>query len=112
MAVFLLNLSVDAPDPSPAYLPEDLSHNDQESIVEFVVEHVLGFENAFIEYDDDDNEERSSNLTLKIVLTPPAVPFSERPALVIVDSQSSPYPPYLRWPSDPSGEVPAPPPKA
>ena len=58
MAAFLLNLSVDAPDPFPDYVPEDLTHNEQESITEWVAEHLLGFENAFAEYDDGDSDER------------------------------------------------------
>ena len=49
MGIYLLNISVDTKDPHPEYIPEDLSINDQESIVEIVVEKILGFENAIQE---------------------------------------------------------------
>lgn len=50
-----INVSIDIVDPSPSYIPEDLSYNDQESVIEFIFEKVLGFTNAFEEYDDNDN---------------------------------------------------------
>lgn len=56
MAVYLLNISVDAPDIS---LKEDLRFNDQESIVELVVEKFLGFDNIIAEQDDTDSNEQS-----------------------------------------------------
>ncbi len=68
MAIYLLNISVDTADRNPAHLPEDLTYNDQESIVEIVVEKILGFEQAFEEYDDPDNENQESNSTVKIEL--------------------------------------------
>tara|TARA_R110002050_G_scaffold278622_1_gene424800 strand:- start:111 stop:449 length:339 start_codon:yes stop_codon:yes gene_type:complete len=55
MSMYLLNISVDTEDPSSDYFSEDLSFNDQESIVEILIEQVLGFENAFQEYDDQDS---------------------------------------------------------
>lgn len=54
MGLYLLNISVDPIDPRPEYMPEDLSINDQESIVEIVIEEVLGYQNAIDEYDDHD----------------------------------------------------------
>ena len=42
MGLYLLNISVDTADPNPEHIPEDLSINDQESIVEIVVEKILG----------------------------------------------------------------------
>ena len=53
-ALNILNLSVDAPDPQPYHIPEDLRYNDMESIVEIVLEQVLGIEDAVPEHDDDD----------------------------------------------------------
>lgn len=50
----LLNISVDAPDPFPEDVPEDLSYNEQESLVEIILEEVLDIENAIPEYDDYD----------------------------------------------------------
>lgn len=59
MAIYLLNISVDAADPHPEHVGEDLSINDQESLVEFIIEKILGYENAIAEYDDHDAEEHS-----------------------------------------------------
>lgn len=68
MGLYLLNISVDTADPSPEHLPEDLSFNDQESLVELVVEMIFGFENAIKEYDDHDTEEHNNKKNLKIDL--------------------------------------------
>ena len=66
MGIYLLNLSVDTADPYPDYIPEDLSYNDQESIVEIIIEKVLGFENAIEEYDDHDPEDHNKKKNVKI----------------------------------------------
>ena len=68
LALYLLNISVDTIDEHPSHIPEDLSINDQESIVEIIVEKVLGYENAIAEHDDNDSNERSKKNTLKIDL--------------------------------------------
>ena len=60
MGFYLLNISVDADDPYPQHIPEDLTYNDQESIIEIFIEKVLGFENAIEEYDDHDTEDHNS----------------------------------------------------
>ena len=68
MGLYLLNISIDAADPHPNHIPENLSINDQESIVDIVVEQLLGFENAFDEYDDNDSDDHNSesNAQLKV----------------------------------------------
>lgn len=68
MGLYLLNISVDIADPNPEYMPEDLSFNDQESIVEIVVEQVLSFEDAIKEYDDHDTEDHNKKKNVKIDL--------------------------------------------
>ncbi|MCC4227630.1 hypothetical protein [Zunongwangia profunda] len=55
IGLVILNISVDSPDINKKW-PEDLSLNDQESIVEIVLEKIMGFENAIPEYEDSDNE--------------------------------------------------------
>ena len=60
MGFYLLNISVDTADAGPEYIAEDLSFNDQESIVEIMVEQILGFEDAFKEYDDLDPEDHNN----------------------------------------------------
>lgn len=67
MGLFLLNISVDTADLNPKYVPEDLSINDQESIIEIVIEKFLGYEDAIKEYDDHDTEEHNKT-NIKIEL--------------------------------------------
>ncbi|WP_189663325.1 MULTISPECIES: hypothetical protein [unclassified Polaribacter] len=69
MGLHLLNISVDTADHKPAHIPEDLSINDQESILEIVFENVLGYEDAFKEYDDHDKEDHNKKTSVKIDLT-------------------------------------------
>lgn len=66
MGIFLLNISVDPADPNHHLIPEDLSFNDQESIVEIIVEQVLGYENAIKEYDDPDTEDQKKKKNIKL----------------------------------------------
>lgn len=66
LGLYLLNISVDTADPNPEHIPEDLSINDQESIVEIIVEHVLGYEDAIKEYDDRDTEDHGKEKNVKI----------------------------------------------
>ncbi len=68
MALYLLNISVDPADSNPAHIPEDLTINDQESIVEIIVEQILGYENAIKEYDDHDTEDHDKKKNVKIDL--------------------------------------------
>ena len=56
MALLIFNCSVDTPDPQPENVPEDLSYNDMESIVEIVLEQVLDIDNAIAEKDDPDTD--------------------------------------------------------
>lgn len=69
MGLYLLNISIDTTDPYPEYIPEDLSINDQESIVELFVEKILGYENAIKEYDDHDTENHNKKTIIKIDLS-------------------------------------------
>jgi hypothetical protein len=58
MAAHILNCSVDMPDIQPDYIPENLSYNDMESIIEIVLEKVFKIENAIVEYDEKDTDDR------------------------------------------------------
>lgn len=66
MGVYTLNICVDMPDAHPRQIPEDLSLNDQESIVEIVVEQILGYENTIKEHDDPDTEETQNKKNIKV----------------------------------------------
>jgi hypothetical protein len=61
----IFNYSVDIPDYFGDQVSEDLSYNDIESITEFVLEIVVGIENAVPEHDEDDPDE-NSGFTKKI----------------------------------------------
>ncbi len=70
MGFYLLNISVDPADSTPNHVPEDLSINDQESIVEIVLEKIFGYENAIKEYDDHDTEDHTTKKSnIKVDLT-------------------------------------------
>lgn len=61
----ILNCSVDTPDGTPSYQPEDLTINDIETIYELIAEKVLGFTNAVPEHDEPGDED---NKGLKVKL--------------------------------------------
>lgn len=65
MAFHLFNLSMDSKDARPNFVPEDLAHNDLESISEFVTEVVFGVDNSFAEHDENDHEPESIHSLLK-----------------------------------------------
>jgi hypothetical protein len=68
MALQLLNISVDSPDPYPTHIPENLAINDQESMLEIVIEQFMGYDNAIEEYDDNDMENNSKRTSASIEL--------------------------------------------
>ena len=59
MSFYLLNLSVDAVDTTPIYLSEDIRINDQESIIELLIEKVLGYDHAIPESENGDSDEKN-----------------------------------------------------
>ena len=60
LGLYLLNISVDATDSLYAGKTEDLSINNQESIIEIVIEKALGYDNAIAEQDDNDNQQETA----------------------------------------------------
>jgi hypothetical protein len=56
MAIYLFNFSIDSRDATPDYIAEDLSYNDIESVLEFSLECILGYQNAMAEHDERDQE--------------------------------------------------------
>lgn len=87
LALFMLNISIDSPDDNTRSGSEDLSFNEQESIIEYVLEEMMGIEDAIPESEDND---ASQNSTLKktagldcfivapVPVKPPVYPFSLR----------------------------------
>lgn len=110
MGFYLLNISVDSADPNPEHIPEDLSINDQESIIEIVVEKVLGYEDAIKEYDDYDTEDHNKKKNVKIDLlaqVTPANAFDHKPS----DHSKNHFPDYTARLSKGFHELDSPPPK-
>src|SRR5690606_27454254 len=54
--IHFLNVSIDARDPKPDTIPEDLALNDIESLAEFIAEVVLNCQDAFTEHDEHDGD--------------------------------------------------------
>lgn len=69
MGLYILNLSADTADTESPHIAEDLTINDQESMVEVLVETILGFEDAFEEFDDPDGEDHNNKSFQKVVLS-------------------------------------------
>lgn len=60
LALYIFNCSIDTSDLHQFKVPENLNINHQESVVEVIIEKVLGFENAIPELDDADSENHST----------------------------------------------------
>ena len=60
MAVHIFNCSVDTPDAQPDYVPEDLTYNDMESVVEVLLENVFDIQDAIAEHDENDADDGGS----------------------------------------------------
>jgi hypothetical protein len=110
MGLYLLNISVDTADPNPEHIPEDLSFNDQESIVEIVVEKVLGFEDAIKEYDDHDTEDHNKKKNVKIDLLVQVIEAKKIDCTQFID-RKNPFPHYEARLSKGFNEIDSPPPK-
>ncbi|MFY7998720.1 MAG: hypothetical protein ACOVSW_08975 [Candidatus Kapaibacteriota bacterium] len=70
MALHILNLSVDAVDALPSSIPEDLSFNEIESVVEFILEDVLHIENALPEHDEHDEAAEITKTSVEFIALP------------------------------------------
>lgn len=91
MGLYFLNISVDCTDRYPNFIPENLSINDQESIIEIVVEKILGYEDAIKEYDDHDKEDHTYKANFKIdILNPQS--FTDDSSLAFVEIILKKYP--------------------
>lgn len=108
-ALHLFNISVDIPDEHHEFHVENLSYNDQESIVEFFVEKILGYENAFEEKDDVDHEDESSTVNAFHFFLD-TDHLNVAPALISKSiTRTLFYYPFHKW-NKPYLEVPSPPP--
>ncbi|GIZ08675.1 hypothetical protein [Flavobacterium sp. UMI-01] len=88
MGIILLNLSVDTSDPYTQCIPENFSYNDQESIIEIVIEKVLGYENAIVEYEDNDTQDQTKKSNFKLELIIPLT-TKNSPCNSIIDSRNT-----------------------
>lgn len=110
MGLFLLNISVDTADPQPENIPEDLSFNDQESIIEILVEQVFGFQTAFKEYDDPDTKDLNNKKNLKIDLSVPEIIADQLLKSLLVERDQL-FPDYSAGLIHSFNEIDCPPPK-
>ncbi|MCK8492743.1 MULTISPECIES: hypothetical protein [Spirosoma] len=67
MALHVINVSIDAPDPYahpryPGERREDLSINEIESFGELLLEECFGFENAIPEHEESDDDSEVTNV--------------------------------------------------
>ncbi|GGE02820.1 hypothetical protein [Psychroflexus salis] len=77
IGLYFLNIGVDTSDINSNLIPEDLSLNEQESIVEIIVEKVFNYGNVIKEQDDEDTEDYSKKRVSKIDLSPLKNEFNE-----------------------------------
>lgn len=115
LSILLFNFSIDTPDYlvyGPHYSAhEDLSINEQESITEFVLENLLGIENAVPENDEDDAVQNLGKILLfchderKIFQLPENKPFiftknttfTYHSSLLEYITKINPRPPKVRY---------------
>jgi hypothetical protein len=76
MTLHILNLSVDAADVLPDSIPEDLSFNEIESVIEFVLEDVLHIENALPEHDEHDETPEVTQTSVEFIAIPQEISLS------------------------------------
>ncbi|REG87891.1 hypothetical protein [Winogradskyella sediminis] len=110
MGLYLLNISVDSADPNPEHIPEDLSFNDQESIIEIILEKVLGYEDAIKEYDDHDTEDHNKQKNIKIDLLVHVIQ-ADKFEQSLIDERKKLYPDFEARLSKGFNKIDSPPPK-
>lgn len=106
----IINCSVDPIDPSPDYVPEDLSINEMETITEIIAEEVLDIEDCFPEQDDHDNPDKTSFEVVKLVTTILSIESIKSPKYDIKLRKLRPSH-YRHYAHQCSPEIDAPPPK-
>lgn len=111
MALYLLNISVDSTEPILTQNPEGLAINPQESIIEILVEQVLGYEDAIKEYDDNDKGDRNKKSNIKIDLFNNYTADCDGKASV-VETKKQKFPDYNTFLNIRFQELDTPPPKA
>lgn len=92
VAAVIINLSVDAPDFYDNSVPEDLSYNDIESVVELILEDVMHIDNAVPEHDDnDDGNPLKVNKIIDIVFENNSLFYFSSPGLFYCKSRYVTY---------------------
>lgn len=95
MALHVINVSIDTRDQHVIYSEtgeahEDLSINDMESFVEFVVEDLLGMSNAIPEHDDPDEDSDLTKLLQEYCFSPVFRLLPPQPEVVTFERVSTP----------------------
>lgn len=94
MALHILNVSVDTTDMLPMHLPEDLSINDRESLIELLLEDMLGFQEAVGEHDEADSEEAENLIAKKFFACQPLTKISSPSRLSLTISPALTFSEY------------------
>jgi len=111
MALHIFNICIDMPDAQPESVPEDLSVNDMESVIELILEKGFGIENAIAEHDEKDegtSQNFEASKDYKIVPTTMHILLNNIQAIVINRTATNNEPNYLGF----IGEISPPPPKS
>lgn len=61
-ALQIFNISMDSRDFQAGFIPEDLTVNDNESVLEFILEDIMDIDNAIAEHDESDGQEGSNQI--------------------------------------------------
>ena len=110
MAIYLFNYSIDSRDAHPDHIGEDLSFNDIESIFEFSLECLLGFENAIEEHDERDQDQAGAFDFHKVFYKPSISKVEVASGIFIQFTYSANN--YIYRLANASREINSPPPKA
>jgi hypothetical protein len=110
MALHIFNVSVDMPDAQPDDIPEDLTINDQETVVELVLEGWLGIDNAIAEHDETGDESETFEIIKQFQLYTSNIPEISfyRPIIELEQAISYQEDKYFQY----INEINPPPPKA
>ncbi len=66
IALFILNCSADSPDAYAEYLPDSITLNDQDTILEIIIEKLMGFDDLIPENNTDNDTGYSGKKVFEI----------------------------------------------
>ncbi len=112
MLLCFFNISVDVKNPLSDKISVNSSFNDQESIIELVVEKLLGYDDAIPESDEPDMEEHNGKSTVHIDLFTPLYNKEKIESAVFIPESGNSFNHYQHEFSDNYYPIHTPPPEA